>query len=138
MARRAKPLTESPTVPAKKRKRKVRRKLTVAARAKRAAQMKVNRKNTEPNVKIALHIQHFVNGITFGPGIVTLKRSLAWQFKGEEERFLQAERDLFTTKSTVIGRPGPTGSYSTHRVPDELFDESLSDPQYVIPVPKPD
>ena len=133
MARRALPLNESPTAPAKKRKRKVRRKLTVAARAKRAAQMKVNRKNTEPNVKIALHIQHFINGKVYGPGIVVLKRSMAQQFRGEEERFVQGEKDLFTTKSTIVGKLGPSGSHSTHRIPDGLLDEALGDPKYTIP-----
>lgn len=131
--KRVLPLTESPTEPAKKRKRKVKRRLTTEARAKRAAQMKVNRKSPEPNVKITLCLAHYVNGKAYGPGTITLKRSLAQQFRGEEEKQAQAEKDLYTTKSTIIGKVGPTGAHSTYRVADDLFDESLADPKYVIP-----
>lgn len=127
MKRQAFPLTEG-----HKRKRKVKRRLTPEARAKRAAQMKLNRKTQEPNVKVTLYMAHFVNGKTYGPGQIVVKSSLAQQFTGEEEKQIQAEKDLFSTKSTVIGGRGPTGLYTTHRVPDELFDDSFNNPAYTI------
>lgn len=122
-----KPLT---TLHKKPRKRRISKEL----RARKAAQMKLNRRSrqpSEPNMKVSLRMSHFINGIRFGPGTIIVKQGVAHQFLREEQQQINQEAALYSTKATLIGPRGPTGTHTTREVAPETFDFSLANAQEI-------
>ena len=64
-------------------------------RANRAANMRKVRLSQESNLTVTLRMEHFVNGRVFGPGKITVLRSLGQQFLKEEEAQIEQQRNLF-------------------------------------------
>jgi len=119
---RKKPLSKKP-----RKHRYAKRKISPELRAKKSAQLKRDRKSREPNMKVGLYMSHYVNGMRYGPGIVTLPRVLAQQFVREEQAQVEEERKLHGTRAALIGGVGPTGAHSVIEVPPETFDYSLGE-----------
>ena len=103
-------------------KRKCKRKSTKQARANRAANMRKVRMSQESKLTVALRMQHFVNGIVYGPGKITILRSLATQFAKEEAEQIAQQRNLFNGRGVIIGKVGPTGFHSLVDVDPDTFE----------------
>ena len=101
---------------------KRKRKSTKQARANRAANMRKVRMSQESKLTVALRMQHFVNGIVYGPGKITILRSLATQFAKEEAEQIAQQRNLFNGRGVIIGKVGPTGFHSLVDVDPDTFE----------------
>ena len=101
---------------------KRKRKSTKQARANRAANMRKVRVSQESKLTVALRMQHFVNGIVYGPGKITILRSLATQFAKEEAEQIAQQQNLFNGRGVIIGKVGPTGFHSLIDVDPDTFE----------------
>ena len=91
-------------------------------RANRAANMKRVRLSQESNLTVTLRMEHFVNGRVFGPGKITVLRSLGQQFLKEEEAQIEQQRNLFSDRGVIIGKRGPTGYHTLTEVDPGSFE----------------
>ena len=101
---------------------KRKKKSTKQARANRAANMLKVRRSQESHLVVALRMQHFVNGIVYGPGKIKVLRSLGQQFMKEEAAQIQQNRDLFNGRAVIIGKVGPTGRHNLIEVDPDTFE----------------
>ncbi len=91
-------------------------------RANRAANMRKVRLSQESNLTVTLRMEHFVNGRVFGPGKITVFRSLGQQFLKEEEAQIEQQRNLFSDRGVIIGKRGPTGYHTLTEVDPGSFE----------------
>src|SRR3990167_7572776 len=77
------------------------------------------------DVTVTLLARHNVNGMTYGPGQVTVKRDLADALNEAERNARQADENFAGTRAMVVG-PGRQGGFVTRRVAPEYFDAALA------------
>ena len=104
-------------LPRHKRKRA---KLTPEKAAKREENLAKARLN-QP-IKVTLTMPHWRNGVNYGPGILSLPRSLAMELLSEEQARTRADARFFGSRSVIIGPRGRTGSVRVVEVPAETFE----------------
>ncbi len=81
--------------------------------------------NNEANraVQVTLRMQHRINGVAYGPGVVRVSKSLADDMLHTEGHAVEVEEQFRGAKAAIIGARRGASGHTVREVPTETFDD---------------